>query len=451
MLNFAKRCLLWPWRGRFFRWITCPFLLLLGLLAVFLVMLVDTKPNAISTAPSTVAETVGVRSRVTMVYNALFRGPQLSSVLFSEAELNVGLGLLHRITNERITARTAISDSGLAIVGTVTLLQRPVPLYVNVLAGVPPSDHGLEVEPVKVGSISFSGKTAVFIAKTLSDWLLGDSQGTRLVGAIQRVDFEEKTINTTIARIPKLNFARLKQVRNFLRDVRDQTELLANPTVVAIYYDFLYTIAMERQSDINVSLSEYLTPLFAFAHERSQQSDAVTENTAAIYALAVLLGTPKIEQLIGNVTVNSGSPRTVNTLNVTLAGRRDLRLHFVISAALKLVGDAGFSFAIGEVKELLDAGAHGSGFSFADLAADRAGIQLAIIATHPTQAANAQRAFAEMSSESLYFPSIAGLPEGLSEQAFRQTYSDTGSQAYRNEVAGINARIAACLLYQYSR
>jgi hypothetical protein len=78
MLNFAKRCLLWPWRGRFFRWITCPFLLLLGLLAVFLVMLVDTKPNAISTAPSTVAETVGVRPRVTMVYNALFRGPQLS-------------------------------------------------------------------------------------------------------------------------------------------------------------------------------------------------------------------------------------------------------------------------------------------------------------------------------------------------------------------------------------
>ena len=51
-----------------------------------------------------------------------------------------------------------------------------------------------------------------------------------------------------------------------------------------------------------------------------------------------------------------------------------------MSAGIKLIADSGISFAAGEFKELLDALSGGSGFSFADLAADRAGTHFAKMA-----------------------------------------------------------------------
>jgi hypothetical protein len=61
------------------------------------------------------------------------------------------------------------------------------------------------------------------------------------------------------------------------------------------------------------------------------------------------------------------------TRHIMLGGRQDLRLHFIVSLGIKVIADSGISFAAGEFKELLDALSGGSGFSFADLAADRAG------------------------------------------------------------------------------
>lgn len=45
-----------------------------------------------------------------------------------------------------------------------------------------------------------------------------------------------------------------------------------------------------------------------------------------------------------------------------LANRQDLRLHFVFSAALKILASSGLSFSIGEFKELLDSQHGSSGF-----------------------------------------------------------------------------------------
>ena len=60
-----------------------------------------------------------------------------------------------------------------------------------------------------------------------------------------------------------------------------------------------------------------------------------------------------------------------------LAGRRDLLQQFIVSAGLRVLAENGVPMAIGEFKELLDSRSGGSGFSFVDLAADRAGLRFA--------------------------------------------------------------------------
>lgn len=64
---------------------------------------------------------------------------------------------------------------------------------------------------------------------------------------------------------------------------------------------------------------------------------------------------------------------------VTLAGRSDLPQHFTISAVLAATAGSPLSDVVGLYKELDDA-RHGSGFSFNDLAADRAGTRLGALA-----------------------------------------------------------------------
>ena len=67
-----------------------------------------------------------------------------------------------------------------------------------------------------------------------------------------------------------------------------------------------------------------------------------------------------------------------NRAITTLSGRGDLSLHFLYSVILEQVGKENIGLSIGELKELLDSNEGGSGFSFADLAADKAGIYLQV-------------------------------------------------------------------------
>jgi hypothetical protein len=117
--------------------------------------------------------------------------------------------------------------------------------------------------------------------------------------------------------------------------------------------------------------------LFQLAHQRSKSGSHTLENKAAILALSIYAGHWRFEQFTGQVGTKKNQPEPAITRHITLGGRQDLRLHFIVSAGIKVISDSGVSFAAGEFKELLDALSEGSGFSFADLAADRAGTHFA--------------------------------------------------------------------------
>jgi hypothetical protein len=105
-----------------------------------------------------------------------------------------------------------------------------------------------------------------------------------------------------------------------------------------------------------------------------------------------------------------------------------------------LVSDAG-----GLIKEELDTLTHGSGFSFGDLAADRAVVRFAIAATRsPVDEQALQARLHRGFAVDDFFPQITDLPERLTLEQFRTVYGGVGSQRYRQVVADIEARLDRC-------
>lgn len=180
---------------------------------------------------------------------------------------------------------------------------------------------------------------------------------------------------------------------------------------------------------------------FALAQERSQVGgDPVQENRSALTALA--------EAALGGrlfASRNDQAPRHQG--GTRLSGRDDAAQHFAGSAFIQLYGGKGLSDLAGLYKELRDT-THGSGFSFTDLAADRAGTRLAELATAtPESALRVQAKLAGCRDERVFFPKIKDLPEYMGQAEFTQRFGGVGAPEYQKAVEEIDARIANLPVY----
>ena len=189
---------------------------------------------------------------------------------------------------------------------------------------------------------------------------------------------------------------------------------------------------------------EALEIAFASARERSAGSSAVGENRAAILALGMLFGHRRIEGFVGGVLDEGDRVRAERLEGARLRGRADWSRHYLVSAALTVLSAEAPSNAVGLLKEELDA-AGGSGFSFADLLADRAGTTFAIAATRDEAAALAlQDRLAGGFVLADYFPEAADLPEDLQDAELQAQYGGVGGAGYAGVVDEIERRVASC-------
>jgi hypothetical protein len=191
-----------------------------------------------------------------------------------------------------------------------------------------------------------------------------------------------------------------------------------------------------------------LRSAFQFARERSAKTDPVTENRAAILTLGILLGHHRLESFVGPVTDNkSRALLRQHIRGVTLRGRDDWKRHFWVSASIALLSSEIVSDAVGLLKEELDAGYGGSGFSFADLAADRAGTLFAMAATRNRESACAmQERLASKLAIDDVFPPVDDLPEGVSDRDLESIYGGVGGRSYQGMMDRIEKRLAGCRL-----
>lgn len=136
------------------------------------------------------------------------------------------------------------------------------------------------------------------------------------------------------------------------------------------------------------------------------------------------------------------------TAPLRLRGRVDLAQHFLGSAALSATGGAGIADAIGLSKELADS-TGGSGFSFTDLAANRAGVRFGEAATSsPASAEGWRRRVRDGFAEDDVMPRVDDLPEFLPDREFRARFGGVGSPPYQALIDEIGRRVSAAPFYR---
>ncbi len=248
----------------------------------------------------------------------------------------------------------------------------------------------------------------------------------------------------------KVTYHRLELPKNFLPQLVSApggSEAVVEATRAQIQ-NLLATAGKLPRGDARFGAA--LRTAFSLARSRSQRSDPVLENRAAIFALGVVLGHPHLARFIGPVGDGGLISKAQRALGrVTLRGRHDWTQHFLVSASLALLSAQAVSDAAGLLKEELDAGKGGSGFSFADLLADRAGTTFALASTRSEAAARTmQERLATGFRLDDFFPQAADLPEGIPDAELQKRYGGVGGKAYQKIVAEIERRIAACAAYR---
>jgi hypothetical protein len=190
-----------------------------------------------------------------------------------------------------------------------------------------------------------------------------------------------------------------------------------------------------------------LQTTFASIPGDSAVKSAVQQNRAAILAWGIAIGHPRLARFVG-LNPNSELVRRAAEIGqvTTLQGRGDWPKHYALSAALAVLEHPLVSDAGGLMKEQLDALTRGSGFSFGDLTADRAGVRFASTATGSESLAKAMQSRLQNNfAMDDFFPPRVDFPENLTLEEFRRSFGGVGSQRYRQELNKIEERLDSCV------
>jgi hypothetical protein len=208
------------------------------------------------------------------------------------------------------------------------------------------------------------------------------------------------------------------------------------------------TLLARRMNDLvtETSLTALVRTTMGLAFLRSTGGAGVEENRAALVAIMFYVNRWPIDAVVPEARAWPRIPQRA----FALRGRTDLAQHFITSAAIAAAAGVPFADWAGLYKELSDARG-GSGFSFSDLAADRAGRTFGQLATRdPGSARRLQGLVGERLTEDDMMPSVNGLADNLSESEFARRFGGVGSPKYNEVVSDIDGRISALPLYRPS-
>jgi hypothetical protein len=310
----------------------------------------------------------------------------------------------------------------------------PFGRYLNITAEVADVPGGIQIQSLQLGSLPVPGALADGMARLVHRGLRRDKTYATLADAFSQVNFDENHATLDYRWHPELLTRLERKSADLLIAPEDQARLLA-------YAEQLNTLLKPYPHGSTVPLVQAIAPLFA--HAQAGDGDRAAENRAALTALAAYLSGISLPRLLEG---DSQSIRRAPRVLLSLHGRRDFAEHFVISAALTVNGGSRLASAIGLIKEEEDA-SRGSGFSFTDLAANRAGVQLGERATGEA-AAQVQERLAAARHDADLLPDFRDLPEFMPQAEFDRRFGPIGSARYQAIIDRIDARLAAHPLAQ---
>jgi hypothetical protein len=193
-------------------------------------------------------------------------------------------------------------------------------------------------------------------------------------------------------------------------------------------------------------------PDLLFAHQLQRALVAARptgeQHAAALVALAMLVVDPGVGKLVGN-TLAKAKSCIIPPLPTSLQGRMDWPKHWSLSAALTVTTGNRFTIAMGEWKELSDSLsknaylAHDdpSGFSFVDLAADRAGFHVARQLIDPTRLGRSRTWLLSATDEQLLPGVTTRLNDGMSNAEFVRRFGATDDPRFVAELDRIDSEL----------
>ncbi len=352
----------------------------------------------------------------------------LSRLELSENDLNLALG---HVLQQHLDGRALVSLSPGRLHGQFTWhlpknLTRP---YLNVALDVEAQNGRSRITGLRLGQLDLPVELDGRWLADLLGRIFSREELPLIHSRVRRLVIGPRGMTLYYQWDPEL----LNQARGLVMDDAERETVLLHYRALALRL---------RQSPD--SLAKLLRDSLRLAAERSrEQGDEITENRAALVALGLYALGQGADRLLGSGESLPALPAGW----VRLQGREDLARHFLVSAALSASSDSALSDVIGLYKEWSDSRG-GSGFSFVDLAADRAGTRFGAAAT--TDAVSARRllriAAGELGDQDL-LPPVQDLPENMSEEDFQQAFGGIGEPRYQRMLDTIERRLDALPLY----
>jgi len=352
------------------------------------------------------------------------RSGTLRTIVASQQD--VDLALNYAANQFRRASTRVVMHPGVATVqGSLEMRHNPFGPWLNVDAalretgGLPGFDH------LRIGRLPVPGYIADRALGALVAHLNTTAEGRLANDVVKSVKFSESGVHV---------------VYEWRDDIPDRVRAVLLPQAdqdrLRVYSDRLVAVVDQAGASRSVSLSQLLPPMFELARQRSAGNDAARENRAAIVTLAFYSNGRGLSAIIPAAK----GWRRPGRRTVTLNGRDDSPQHFLVSAAIAAEAGSPLADAIGLYKEVDDSRG-GSGFSFNDIAADRAGTRFGVLAVQ--QPRKLQTMLAAGVKERDFMPDVSDLPEFMQEAEFKRRYGGIGAPAYNKVMADIEARIAS--------
>ncbi|MGB0713316.1 MAG: hypothetical protein ACPGUC_07125 [Gammaproteobacteria bacterium] len=359
----------------------------------------------------------------------------LHSLNLPEDDIN----LLLRYGFKQVTKGAAGVDlhSGAAtLYMSLRVPKNPLGKWVNVRAGLSQFGDRVMVDYLEAGSIRIPYGVANFVLSMVDQQLRRDEMYRAVMQSINGVRISETQMTVVYLWQPDLVKSITARGKELLIPAAERERMLA-------YAGHLADITNEMSSERRAPFHRIFASMLELAAERSKiRGEPGAENRAALATLAFYVNGMAIAPVLG---VEEPDLYKARPMELMLQGRADFAQHFTISAALAAAGGSGLADAVGLFKEVDDSQG-GSGFSFTDLAADRAGVRFAEVATGD-RAADVQRMVIG-GDETVYMPKARDFPEFMDAAEFQARYGGVDSPRYKQVAQDIERRIEALPIHR---
>lgn len=423
-------------------WIVAAVVAVLALLAV---LVLDLRPRAMPPAPPDALTAERARDLLGRLHGLVVTEARDGRIAATEAEIDAALASVGRMV-PGLAGLSHVGPDGIAIDLSVGAPLLPGPFWLNLHGRLAPSETGLRLDSLRIGSLPLPPGVAQAAARRALDRLLGDGFGSIAMGAVSAVTVDPPEVAVTLDFRGEAGRAFFERLRARIRSAAGAPD---NPQRVHVQLYYLGEDAAQGHLPSRGSALPWLAEAVrnALAHRETAPADELRD---AFFALALYCGDPEFGAAIGARLPERMTGAGNLCTNLTLDGRKDLRQHFVMSAAIYAASTRSAVMGVGELKELLDTTGGGTGFSFDDMAANLSGARFAAAFLAAPPEAWPQM-LAALDTEAALLPSLDDLPTQLSAADFAARFGGLDSPEYAAMVAEIERRVEALPIYASSR